>query len=854
MAAEMARCSDLSAIHIVLATNASGVGLLRVALYSIFRTSSDPRALAVHVFASGLSAADKSGLRAVAALFRGGRVDIVDRNADAFSDVACANKSIPPEACLRFLIPDVLRNAPRAIYLDIDVLCRADIAGLWDIPMDGAVCLGSDKEWAHPAYARKIGLGDDDVYINSGVMVWDLRKFREEGLAERMIEAVRGYGRNLPCVDQDVINLELRGRIGTFSHLWNYTTFEYKTRFGERKSAKLLHFTNIPKPWNLRSFGWRDREWWCAKLGMELRLLLARFRRPDDAADLPPASYFRSRPPRSGDRRPTAFDRAAADRAARGELTVVNVPHAFAGGRIDWLFNPTKKQGPFNPEWTWQLNRMEHWKTLADAYACTGDERYARAFAAQLKSWLDQTGGVPSEKGFNDVGSPWRTIEEGLRLLGSWTSSFETFRSSLALDDRLLLRFVVSMRRQARHLMAHRTACNWLLMEMNGVYAFAAHFPELAESVGLRDESMRVFVEAARSQLLPDGLHNELSPDYNAVFIRCAARMYALAKNGGYPVSDELKELLSAAIEGPLALMTPGFVQPRFNDCYTIETEAILGSLAELFPDRMDLRWAVTRGREGCPPAGETASRILPWAGFAAMRSGWTPDAAYLAFDFGPLGAAHMHADKLSFTMWKGDEELVFDDGGGQYEKSPERAHACSGYGHNTLLVDGMAQTRTEPKVSAGPIDAGWESSSERDYVRGTYDQEYGLKGARPVRHVREITFSKPETFRIVDTVESKDGNPHRYDLLFQLDTTTVEVSSDGRSLRAKYGRKWDLCLEVEQGGSISLSSGSQGFPRFGWYMGRNDKSNHPATTVHVRPETECTNCTFITNIRTLRA
>ena len=367
MAAEMSRYPDQSAIHVVLSTNASGVELLRVALYSIFRTSPDPQSLAVHVLASGLSAVDKSKLRAVAALFKGGRVDIVDRNADAFKDVVYSNASIPPEACLRFLIPNVLRDAPRAIYLDIDVLCRADIAGLWNLPMDGAVCLGSDKEWARPAYARKIGLGDGDVYINSGVMVWDLRKFREEGLAERMIEAVRGYGRKLPIVDQDVINLELRGRIGTFSHLWNYTTFEYQTKFGERKNAKILHFTNVPKPWNFRSFGWRDREWWCAKLGMELRLLLAHFRRPDDAADLPPASYFRARPPRSGDSRPTSFDRAAAERAAKGEVKVVNVPHVFAGGRIDWLFNPTKKRGPFNPEWTWQLNRMEHWKTLADA-------------------------------------------------------------------------------------------------------------------------------------------------------------------------------------------------------------------------------------------------------------------------------------------------------------------------------------------------------------------------------------------------------------------------------------------------------------------------------------------------------
>ena len=112
-----------------------------------------------------------------------------------------------------------------------------------------------------------------------------------------------------------------------------------------------------------------------------------------------------------------------ADRAARGEVTVVAIPWSFSSNRVDWLFNPTKAKGPFNPEWTWQLNRMQPWRTPARAYTATRDEKYARAFARQLEDWLVQTGGVPAEKGYNGVGSPWRTIEEGLRLTGSWADA-----------------------------------------------------------------------------------------------------------------------------------------------------------------------------------------------------------------------------------------------------------------------------------------------------------------------------------------------------------------------------------------------------------------------------------------------
>ena len=84
---------------------------------------------------------------------------------------------------------------------------------------------------------------------------------------------------------------------------------------------------------------------------------------------------------------------AEAEAATRGEVSVVGVAHAFPEGRIDWLFNPTGKGTPFNPEWTWQLNRMYFWGALARAYEATGDERYAKAFVRQFTDWFAQTGG-----------------------------------------------------------------------------------------------------------------------------------------------------------------------------------------------------------------------------------------------------------------------------------------------------------------------------------------------------------------------------------------------------------------------------------------------------------------------------
>lgn len=165
----------------------------------------------------------------------------------------------------------------------------------------------------------------------------------------------------------------------------------------------------------------------------------------------------------------------------------------------------TEKTPPFNPEWTWQLNRMSFWEDLAKAYLATRNEKYAQAFADQLRDWLDQTGGVPPESGYNVMGSPWRTIEEGLRLMDAWPIAEDGFKDSPAFTPELKRRFVAAMHAQAKHLMAHRTHQNWLLMEMTGVYTFAARHPEFLESEDWRRESARIFADEIRRQILPAG-------------------------------------------------------------------------------------------------------------------------------------------------------------------------------------------------------------------------------------------------------------------------------------------------------------------------------------------------------------
>ena len=412
---------------------------------------------------------------------------------------------------------------------------------------------------------------------------------------------------------------------------------------------------------------------------------------------------------------------------------------------------------------------------------------------------------------------------------------------------------LASMLRQARHLVAHlprsynaegmgsngRKLSNWQMIEICGLHAFASLFPEFREAETMRRDAARLMGEALRLQILPDGMQNELSPDYHGVVFGCAATLFKLARrqNRLHELPDDFVPLLRKASHAVVALTAPNLTQPRTNDCYTIHASRLLRGMPELFPDDSEILWAATGRREGAPPAGALASRFLPYAGFAAMRSGWDADATYCCFDVGPLGKNHIHQDKLNIIVYKGGDELLFDDGGGPYDVSDQRKLAVSSAGHNVALVDGLGQTRAQPLSVAAPIDAGWISTPELDRARATYDGPFGPDGFTPARHTREVQFLKPDFFCVTDGRESRYGRPHEYELLFHLETVAVHPVSGrpGAVLSDFRGdRRHDILIQplLPEGVETTCVVGQREPRLLGWYVGRNDKDVHPAATV----------------------
>lgn len=145
----------------------------------------------------------------------------------------------------RFLMADLLpAEAERVIYLDADTIVLSSIRQLYEIDMQHRTIAGVTDFSAQPMQER-LGLRH---YINAGVLLIDLQRWRKNNYSRRCIDYARSHGDKLVFADQCVINLVLQDDTRLLPSRWN--TFVLPDGSGGNiDGAAILHFITSDKPW-----------------------------------------------------------------------------------------------------------------------------------------------------------------------------------------------------------------------------------------------------------------------------------------------------------------------------------------------------------------------------------------------------------------------------------------------------------------------------------------------------------------------------------------------------------------------------------------------------------------------------
>lgn len=151
----------------------------------------------------------------------------------------------------RLFIAAMFPQYDKGIYIDSDIVLLDDIAKLYDIDIGDnfiGACYDHSIEDIEPfcKYIREAVGVDDKKYINSGVLLMNLKKLREENFHEHFLALLNEYHFDSVAPDQDYINAICHGKIHYLSDIWD--TMPNASR-PINSDAKLVHYNLFSKPW-----------------------------------------------------------------------------------------------------------------------------------------------------------------------------------------------------------------------------------------------------------------------------------------------------------------------------------------------------------------------------------------------------------------------------------------------------------------------------------------------------------------------------------------------------------------------------------------------------------------------------
>ena len=175
-----------------------------------------------------------------------------------------SNRHYSVEMYHRFLIPELFFFLRKAVYIDCDVILMDSIHKLYQIDTKDNV-LGAARNLLHNemyGYVKNKLCFDPDRYINSGVLLLNLKLLRENNFGQKFLKLLNEFHFDTVAPDQDYINAMCNGKILYINEAWDVMPNKAKPAF---QNPKLIHYNLFDKPWCYDNIQYEDYFWKYAK-------------------------------------------------------------------------------------------------------------------------------------------------------------------------------------------------------------------------------------------------------------------------------------------------------------------------------------------------------------------------------------------------------------------------------------------------------------------------------------------------------------------------------------------------------------------------------------------------------------
>ena len=201
----------------------------------------------IYVFSSDLSEESISLLNKLHSFHQKYNLHPVYVDSQRFERLKLNIRHISVETYYRYIIADSLPNLDKILYLDADLVVLRDISDFYNQDMSSFYLSGSlDLHVKKLGYDKEIGCPN---YINAGVLLMNLKKFRQDELGEKMIQKTLELQDKIQFQDQDILNIVCADHIKLADSIYNFAMRNVKQEKSKIKSAAILHYTGEKKPW-----------------------------------------------------------------------------------------------------------------------------------------------------------------------------------------------------------------------------------------------------------------------------------------------------------------------------------------------------------------------------------------------------------------------------------------------------------------------------------------------------------------------------------------------------------------------------------------------------------------------------
>lgn len=167
----------------------------------------------------------------------------------------------------RLFIQSLFPQYDKVLYLDCDLIVLGDISELYNTDLEDNYVAGVVENWIlHSpvfSYYTKEAVGiESKYYINAGVALFDLNKFRENEIEQKFVNLINTYNFDVIDPDQSYLNYLCQGKIKYLPFEWNRTPLENV----ECENPKIVHYALGFKPWHNPDVFLGEYFWEYAKL------------------------------------------------------------------------------------------------------------------------------------------------------------------------------------------------------------------------------------------------------------------------------------------------------------------------------------------------------------------------------------------------------------------------------------------------------------------------------------------------------------------------------------------------------------------------------------------------------------